>query len=925
MEDPYSCGDSESDLGRVDAEVLRDGRRRAGKSRRSAKREEPTRSRHHSNSSEVSVDSAYVNTTSHRHDKRASKFESECELKMSSSVDVSSSNGDDTADTDEHPPSYSSLKPDASLRKAERNLNRIKRADSVKSGGSGKSDLEHRDSSSSNSSKHTAKRVSKNQPAPPSRQRSATMPRAALNEPPMRQKSDKRSHTLKGGQASRRKTDRVEVDAAVSEKSSKRPSSGGSKRDQKKPSKAGKSVSPSALVVSTDDLLDGSNATLYMPLPEKKNEEISRKSRPPSKQASKSLRKCDSGAQTEITGTLSRKSGKQTPAASQPPPETPPSPTKQAGDLLATMVQYLGLQPPGSSTFQSPVHQNSINAFQQHLNQLSSQPPAASVPPLPPHLSHQIYLAWLGAYYAGAAGTWPPPAPPAFLFPHVAAANSAMPPFEMPLYIGGFQPPHDAPKQQETRGVYENLSYSHQASPFNGTNGVSGSNQYQPFRAEATAKNDSGHVLCQTNYPAYHADSGLSDVVMSQQNKQEPPSRAEEEVSDDDSEVAEVAVSSNHKNGLMVYVRSQSTSRTSSTAGTRDSVESLNASDPHHHSPGATSRNSALSRRSNTSDRNKTSTKARKSTAWSRDNTSAGERMEPPNSCANVNNRKHSVNSLGMDSESGPRGSDLALPGPQVTNRNDVLNDTTASHEEMILSLRRAPLATMDDDCDTGLMSSSHASSCSSLTSNRHSSHHRSANDSSSGAHGPGWPAGGPCESDQDAAPGPEGGPRESDQDAARGPEGGLRESDQDAARGPEGGPRESDQDADSHPSTSEPCREGSDLRLEETSFPEVASADPDNDPPADGDDDDPPSPESTSEEGAPDVARKAGQSDNDDYDEVKGEPVTAGVPLPVEVEPTPGVELSPPDILMIDEPTKSEEGNDGRTHSNTSSMSDGE
>lgn len=77
-------------------------------------------------------------------------------------------------------------------------------------------------------------------------------------------------------------------------------------------------------------------------------------------------------------------------------------------------------------------------------------PPSSLYNQFPPHVAHQLYLSWMGAYYAGATGSWPPPPPPYLVQPK---EKSKTPQYEYQTYMPmpGI-PPSTYPEFTEERG-----------------------------------------------------------------------------------------------------------------------------------------------------------------------------------------------------------------------------------------------------------------------------------------------------------------------------------------------------------------------------------------------------------------------------------------------------------------------------------------
>ncbi|CAK8688659.1 unnamed protein product [Clavelina lepadiformis] len=825
VEDPYSYGDSESDAARVDAEAVRYEKDRHKKSAPETKHR--SLPRHHSvESSEKSYSEESEDRRSRKKSREAEKRReySESDDTKSNQDEIASSGSEDeeeeeynTDETYDRPPSYDSIKRNASHKKAERNYNRVKlgshRHSSVEKESS---DQENEDKGSSSKAavkskrSSSSKRPSKDSAAP---KRSSTMPRSMKE--PGKKISSSRSQTLKNGSSStaprtknQSKQFETQVKAPLTKESPKRSSVSSSKSKPK--SQRSQTTQPSHTVevraskaASTDDLLDKSTDTLYMPLPNNKPSpskpaESKRSTKHASGRTAKSApttpvhekrnrllpSRCDGVAQTEVTGTLSRRKDKkkdvETPVQNQPEPPIWPDNLKPPIDMLTSMMQYLGAQQQGNPPFQTPFNPNLLNAFHHFMqsNPSSSQ----SLPPLPPQLMHQLYMSWLGAYYAGATGTWPPPVPPPFMSPGNSSGGPHMPPFDVPPNINPqqfsanypttdsaghppdghdhqnqFYPPH---YQADLSRSYDRISGGYPPSNDYRDGRTSSNYHYSEPPASEPMSNYDGTTRQQPFNDAYH--SNPTSEPHNPSRKFSGPecghenghysSTALTDVETDTSSVlssntrGEVAVASNPKGGVMIYVRSQPNSRSGSIAGgMQESMESLNMSD----NPPSIMNTPRTSDHGNFSDHRRSPRERKnksKSRASSLPKNGQGSRkvkrgeevvtnIQPTNSDTQSTNRNN--NNHTRDGNTPLHASDTlleqtpppALSAPKLSKSGSMkqpLHDKQSkkpnlnvSSEEMILSLRKAPLATIEDDTQS-FLSGSHASSCSSLCSAHH-------------------------------------------------------------------------------------------------------------------------------------------------------------------------------------------------------------
>ena len=669
IEDPYSCGDSESDANRVDAEAIRREKRRHD----NLKRQE------------------YEST-----DQSSDVSESE----ESSDDDISSHHSDEQyyeniAD-DVPPPTNDSLKRSASLKKARRNLNRVKQA-------SARSEDESAEQKSSANGVTAPKRSSA--------KKSSTLPSSTKEK---KSSSGKKSQTLKSTSSAVLPPEDRRVHA-VKKDSHKKPAA---------PVKERVKDDLKADVVDSKPLA-GSQAT---------------SAKPPIIASNRR----DSGTQTEITGTLPRKVPD---SGSSEPSQTTSSQAKSMGEMLAAMMQSLGVQSQSNPSYPQ---------FNPAFHQAS---PPQSIPSLPPNLVHTLYMSWLGAYYAGATGTWPPPAPPSFILPSTSnpSANPSVPidflnPSNFPFPRTADQ---EADKHSENTHGADHSAFPSSDHP--GTYPCHVPGEVAPAgkvlskdpldldRAPSDERRREGSPT--SSHGRYGSSLVLTDTDTS---------------SAVGSNGREVAIATNMKSGVMVYVRSQPNSRASSVGASQDGLDNdpvAPSNDFKENDVKITTRDvkkrksSASKKRSgdqigepvivnmhhNVDDQPPHASRAcdqpphltptheqpaRNHTLHATPThdqplhaSSAGEQTskaipvndEPPRSRSRQP-PSHSSTTFHVDG---------SLPDPAL----DASVDADASQEEIILSLRRAPLATIEDDADGSLASSSASLHSDGLPSSDRNSH----------------------------------------------------------------------------------------------------------------------------------------------------------------------------------------------------------
>lgn len=355
---------------------------------------------------------------------------------------------------DNVPPPY----PATSHSPAERNLNRIKRSDSARSAST----------SSTRSKTPVAKEVEikKKEPKQESTKKKKKSKDAVDGNTPSKKHVESETE-VKPKQERRKSKDSTK---------GKSPSKKKKHRDEKK--KAAEVIAQPAAIITevpvkhsaleeklkaplSEDNLLASNATLYMPLPDKTNDDPDH------------LR-CDSEVQTDMSGTLSRKpkpkvveevaapvvaSPQHAANLSQPAPSdvaSPPTssstdPTKFVEDFCKMMLNFQNMAlknqnekdkdpPPSQSQLPDPKVMNPFAAFYpNHQGGQHPTPPHSLYSQFPPHVSYQLYMSWMAAYYAGATGSLPPP-PPFSSYPSMGSEKATQPPFDYQNFPSVFQP-----------------------------------------------------------------------------------------------------------------------------------------------------------------------------------------------------------------------------------------------------------------------------------------------------------------------------------------------------------------------------------------------------------------------------------------------------------------------------------------------------
>merc|ERR1719376_933892 len=303
------------------------------------------------------------------------------------------------------------------------------------------------------------------------------------------------------------------------------------------------------------------------------------------------------------------------------------------------------------------IHQKTTVASSIPTNASSSSSSLSGNTNIPADIAHQLYLSYLSAYYAGATGVWPPPAPPAYIMPQQARNPGAQFPY--------FQSSYNYASEINKINPQQHLNYPYLQTSFN---------QDQPDPSHATTQNVElvnstlkSPVSCPDDYSP-------SPAVANQNNQSSLPSRrrysleracqsdsrssqCEDDMSNSNNTVAtgnsmsdvsvhsnpnrssEVTVSSTSK-GRFVYVRSRQNSCSSS-------KKSLTADDAHSLAP---------------------SNKSSQSSKSSSNNKASAAQQSPGESPA--------------DFES--------LPPPPAETPSDV--------DDLPISKHTAPLATVDDD-----------------------------------------------------------------------------------------------------------------------------------------------------------------------------------------------------------------------------------
>lgn len=255
------------------------------------------------------------------------------------------------------------------------------------------------------------------------------------------------------------------------------------------------------------------------------------------------------------------------------------------------------------------IHQKTTVASSIPTNASSSSSSLSGNTNIPADIAHQLYLSYLSAYYAGATGVWPPPAPPAYIMPQQARNPGAQFPY--------FQSSYNYASELNKINPQQHLNYPYLQTSFN---------QDQPDPSHATTQNVElvnstlkSPVSCPDDYSP-------SPAVANQNNQSSLPSRrrysleracqsdsrssqCEDDMSNSNNTVAtgnsmsdvsvhsnpnrssEVTVSSTSK-GRFVYVRSRQNSCSSS-------KKSLTADDAHSLAPSNKSSQSSKSSSNN--------------------------------------------------------------------------------------------------------------------------------------------------------------------------------------------------------------------------------------------------------------------------------------------------------------------------------------
>merc|ERR1719354_84835 len=228
---------------------------------------------------------------------------------------------------------------------------------------------------------------------------------------------------------------------------------------------------------------------------------------------------------------------------------------------------------------------------------------------IPADIAHQLYLSYLSAYYAGATGVWPPPAPPAYIMPQQARNPGAQFPY--------FQSSYNYASELNKINPQQHLNYPYLQTSFN---------QDQPDPSHAASQNVElvnstlkSPVSCPEDYspsPAVGNQNNQSSVPVRRRYSLERAcqsdsrsSQCEDDMSNSNNTAAtgnsmsdvsvhsnpnrssEVTVSSTSK-GRFVYVRSRQNSCSSS-------KKSLIADDAHSLAPSNKSSQSSKSSSNN--------------------------------------------------------------------------------------------------------------------------------------------------------------------------------------------------------------------------------------------------------------------------------------------------------------------------------------
>ena len=793
VEDPYSCGESESDLARVDAEAIRHENLRHRKAHPQSYVSSSSEETRSSEKSSAGSDSEVSSDEEHFYENTAN-FES--------------------ADSDGHPPSYSSLKRSASLKKAHRNLDRIKQAESNSRRTSKEEEESSGEESSSEESPLPSRKPSSSRSTRSSSKKSLTLPKASRESSRRSAPDTQKSHTLKSSSSSRKKMhdtlsekpskkrehstppgrrrehdtppDRRKDHNTTPEKRREQSSPPERRRDHhtppekrrdqqtlpqrrrehSSPRERRKDHSTPPQRRKEDDRLSKTSSTKSKPpsshssrkeniteddcrqrtkerrdevkhrgipeddsdasLSEEENNDIvaekeQKTATQPMSQSEIAVEtnslhdfpaQCEGGTQTEVSGTLSRKPKEAVPSSDAPES----SQAKSVGDILAAMVQSLQSQQGNQPTYQQPPFNPNLNAFHHVLNQAPPPPPPSSFPPLPPHLIHHIYMSWLGAYYAGATGTLPPPPP--FVLPNTLNPSTGTPVTPLDFLPPNF--PHmsnvgtEAEKQSERSKNEEHYYKDMYSSDPQFEERLANESNPEPIQ-----KTEELDFVAPRSFPDAEKPSDEERGRKVTKTPQQPPIRDNSSSSRGrygssvvltDTDTSSIVSSGKRadaggKPGVVVYVRSQPSSRKSSVA--HDSVDSDVGSAAHSSDHGS-QRKSRVSEVKKSKQRQ--AVRDRASTPHKRE----GE-IVTHNNPPQTSNPPQPANTAPMHATPTQPAPAREASTETEPNTSSMLQDGVpdASQEEIILSLRRAPLATIEDDADE--LSTSLASSAASL------------------------------------------------------------------------------------------------------------------------------------------------------------------------------------------------------------------
>lgn len=769
--DPYSAGDSESDIGRVDSEVLhkekeRHGRRKSkdekqkrgsSTTRDRSRHRSPASSSRHRHPSDVTMseydddsDDSYL-PTRHHDDVVEVDGKSRPNRSGNPPVRVSTDNDESDCIITDYQSDANTLKRQASLKKAERNLSRIKRSDSSRRESSSKSTAAHvasdadtysRGGGSSSSASSDVKTNHRSSSKSSKTARSLTMPRSSSRPREEKALPKKSSTSVRVKKSTDHSTQVTPSDAEAYQKpsvSSRTPPASRRRSSKRSPEKSkpsssnstpvaepvnGNHVPPSSSLQpqhhssSRRKSFDGKEGRSRAP-----SSSSSHKSPPVARKTESSVVKkspsndnvllCDGAAQTVVSGTLTRQ--KKVDAKSPPPAPAPVVDEKPADRLKEEekpQAAEAPVQPAVAPTAPPNFDPTFLHAFHQFMQQQQPPPPPPSDPySIPPHLAHQLYYA---GYYAGLSRA--PPNPPAFVMQPPQGGQRAPAAAGIPSLYSHPPPPT----------AFYDPSYSvapvehHQAPPPSSDDFYS--EQFQPddMRNQLSPHHSVSH---HTSPMESAANSYIDEARFSSKETLDSTfNRSEKDLSTVEADPptlpspdskSEVEVAANPKGGVMIYVRSQTNSPRESISeshqdrmsekseGSRRSTHSNRSSTTTRASCSETSGSrrslhSIKSSKSNRSSSRKASTPnlERKSiatpTAISEENLNS---LPPP---LNHNNRVLTNSELQLhDALSG----DDTLPSAS-TRDDQVLDESGACHEEIILELTKAPLATMEDDTD---------------------------------------------------------------------------------------------------------------------------------------------------------------------------------------------------------------------------------